>query len=374
MRSGKYVTQLKGDAEYKAFIPNPLPFEINMDEELQMLLSKADLALGRLDGITETLPDVDFFILMYIRKEATLSSQVEGTQATFADVLNAEANVEDLEIHKDVDEILNYINAINYGLKGLENLPLCLRLIKEIHKILLNGVRGEFKEPGEFKKSQNWIGGSTISRASFVPCPPQELDNALNNMEKFLNSNANIPTLIKTGLIHVQFENIHPFLDGNGRIGRLLITFYLCQQGVLHKPLLYISEFFKKYRQEYYDRLNAVHEKDDIEGWLKFFLDGIAITANQAIETNKKIIKLREEDLKKISSLGRSAQKAILVFNYLFHTPILTIKDIENITGLKNPNALSLMNKMTNLGILKEITGKKRNKVFRYQNYVNLFE
>jgi len=374
MRSGKYVTQLKGDAEYKAFIPNPLPFEINMDEELQMLLSKADLALGRLDGITETLPDVDFFILMYIRKEATLSSQVEGTQATFADVLNAEANVEDLEIHKDVDEILNYINAINYGLKGLENLPLCLRLIKEIHKILLNGVRGEFKEPGEFKKSQNWIGGSTISRASFVPCPPQELDNALNNMEKFLNSNANIPTLIKTGLIHVQFENIHPFLDGNGRIGRLLITFYLCQQGVLHKPLLYISEFFKKYRQEYYNRLNAVHEKDDIEGWLKFFLDGIAITANQAIETNKKIIKLREEDLKKISSLGRSAQKAILVFNYLFHTPILTIKDIENITGLKNPNALSLMNKMTNLGILKEITGKKRNKVFRYQNYVNLFE
>jgi len=374
MRSGKYVTQLKGDAEYKAFIPNPLPFEINMDEELQMLLSKADLALGRLDGITETLPDVDFFILMYIRKEATLSSQVEGTQATFADVLNAEANVEDLEIHKDVDEILNYINAINYGLKGLENLPLCLRLIKEIHKILLNGVRGEFKEPGEFKKSQNWIGGSTISRASFVPCPPQELDNALNNMEKFLNSNTNIPTLIKTGLIHVQFENIHPFLDGNGRIGRLLITFYLCQQGVLHKPLLYISEFFKKYRQEYYDRLNAVHEKDDIEGWLKFFLDGIAITANQAIETNKKIIKLREEDLKKISSLGRSAQKAILVFNYLFHTPILTIKDIENITGLKNPNALSLMNKMTNLGILKEITGKKRNKVFRYQNYVNLFE
>ena len=374
MRSGKYVTQLKGDAEYKAFIPNPLPFEINMDEELQMLLSKADLALGRLDGITETLPDVDFFILMYIRKEATLSSQVEGTQATFADVLNAEANVEDLEIHKDVDEILNYINAINYGLKGLENLPLCLRLIKEIHKILLNGVRGEFKEPGEFKKSQNWIGGSTISRASFVPCPPQELDNALNNMEKFLNSNTNIPTLIKTGLIHVQFENIHPFLDGNGRIGRLLITFYLCQQGVLHKPLLYISEFFKKYRQEYYNRLNAVHEKDDIEGWLKFFLDGIAITANQAIETNKKIIKLREEDLKKISSLGRSAQKAILVFNYLFHTPILTIKDIENITGLKNPNALSLMNKMTNLGILKEITGKKRNKVFRYQNYVNLFE
>jgi Fic family protein len=374
MRSGEYITQLKGDAQYKAFVPNALPLKIDIDEELQELLSKADLALGRLDGIAETLPDVDFFILMYIRKEATLSSQVEGTQATFADVLNAAAKVEDLEIRKDVDEILNYIQAMNYGLERLKTLPLSLRLIKEIHKILLQGVRGEYKEPGEFKKSQNWVGGSTIERASFVPCPPQEVMSALGSMEKFLHDNSRAPVLIKTGLIHTQFENIHPFLDGNGRIGRLLITFYLCRQKALDKPLLYLSGFFKKYRQEYYDRLNAVHEKDDIEGWLKFFLDGVAITANQAVETSKKIIKLKEEDAKKISSLGRSTPKAILIFNYLFHTPILTIKDVERITGLKNPNALSLVNKLIDLGILKEVTGKKRNKVFRYQNYVSLFD
>jgi len=374
MRSGKYITQLRGDAQYKAFIPNALPLKIGIDEELQGLLSKADLALGRLDGIAETLPDVDFFILMYIRKEATLSSQVEGTQATFADVLNAAAKVEDLETRKDVDEILNYIQAMNYGLERLKTLPLSLRLIKEIHKILLQGVRGEYKEPGEFKKSQNWVGGSTIERASFVPCPPQEVVSALDNMEKFLHNNSQTPVLIKTGLIHSQFENIHPFLDGNGRIGRLLITFYLCQQKALDKPLLYLSGFFKKYRQEYYDRLNAVHEKDDIEGWLKFFIDGVAVTANQAVETSKKIIKLKEEDIKKISTLGRSTPKAILIFHYLFHTPILTVKDVERITGLKNPNALSLINKLIGSGILKEITGKKRNKVFRYQNYVSLFD
>jgi len=374
MRSGKYINQLKGDARYKAFVPSELPFKIEIDEELQSLLSKADLALGRLDGIAETLPDVDFFILMYIRKEATLSSQVEGTQATFADVLNAEAKVGDLEIHKDVDEILNYIQAMNHGLERLKTLSLSLRLIKEIHKILLQGVRGEWREPGEFKRSQNWVGGTTIERASFIPCPPQEVMAALDNMEKFLHNTSRLPVLIKTGLIHTQFENIHPFLDGNGRIGRLLTTFYLCQQGALDKPLLYLSGFFKKYRQEYYDRLNAVHEKDDIEGWLKFFLEGVATTANQAVDTSKKIIKLKEDDFKKILALGRSTPKATLIFNFLFHTPILTVKDVEGITGLKNPNALLLISKMINLGILKEITGRKRSRVFRYQNYVNLFE
>ena len=193
-------------------------------------------------------------------------------------------------------------------------------------------------------------------------------------MEKFLHNNSRLPVLIKTGLIHSQFENIHPFLDGNGRIGRLLITFYLCQQKALDKPLLYLSEFFKKYRQEYYDRLNAVHEKDDIESWLKFFLEGIAVTANQAVDTSKKIIKLKDEDTKKILSLGRSASKATLVFNSLFHTPTLTVKAVEKITGLKNPNALLLVSKMIKMGILKEIPGRKRNKVFRYQNYVNLFD
>lgn len=374
MRNGKYINQLKGELQYKAFVPNFLPFEIKSDDELQSLLSKADLALGRLDGIAETLPDVDFFILMYIRKEATLSSQVEGTQATFADVLKAEAKVEGLEIHKDVDEILNYIKAMNYGLDRLKSFPLSLRLIKEIHKMLLEGVRGEGREPGEFRKSQNWIGGTTIQRASFVPAPPQEIINLLDNFEKFLHNKSPLPILLKTGLLHAQFENIHPFLDGNGRIGRLLITLYLCQQKTLDKPLLYLSDFFKEYRQEYYDRLSAFHEKDDIEGWLKFFLEGVARTAEQAIETSKKILKLRRGDLNKILSLGRSAPKATLVFNSLFHAPLATIKDIEKITGLKNPNALALVNKLVKLEILKEVTGRKRNKVFAYQQYIKLFD
>ena len=375
MRTGKYITQLKGDLEYKAFIPYPLPFEIKIDKEFQSLLSEADQSLGRLDGIAETLPDVDFFILMYIRKEATLSSQVEGTEATFADVLKAEAKIRDLEIHKDVDEILNYINAMNYGLKRMETLPLSLRLIKEIHKILLTGVRGEGREPGEFRKTQNWIGGGpSIQKASFVPPPPHEIMPLLDNLEKFFYDKSPTPILVKTGLIHAQFEVIHPFLDGNGRIGRLLITFYLCQQKVLNKPLLYLSDFFKKYRQEYYDRLNAFHEKDDIEGWLKFFLDGIIITAKEAVETSKKIIKLREEDMKRIFTLGRSLNKATLVFNHLFHTPLITIKDVEKITGLKNPNALALINKLVNLGILTETTGRKRNKVFAYERYIKLFD
>ena len=374
MRSGKYINQLKDELQYKAFVPNLLPFEIESDNELQSLLSKADLALGRLNGIAETLPDVDFFILMYIRKEATLSSQVEGTQATFADVLRAEAKVEDLEIHKDVDEILNYIKAMNCGLDRLKSFPLSLRLIKEIHKILLEGVRGEGREPGEFRKSQNWIGGTTIQKASFVPAPPQEIMTLLDNFEKFLHDKSLMPVLLKTGLLHAQFENIHPFLDGNGRIGRLLITFYLCQQKTLDRPLLYLSDFFKRYRQEYYDRLNAFHEKDDIEGWLKFFFEGVAVTAEQAVETSKKILKLREEGLKKILSLGRSTPKATLVFNSLFHTPLATIRDIEKMTGLKNPNALALVNKLVNLEILKEITGRKRNKVFAYQQYIKLFD
>jgi len=375
MRTGKYITQLKGDLEYKAFVPNPLPFEIKIDKEFQSLLSKADLSLGRLDGIAETLPDVDFFILMYIRKEAALSSQVEGTQATFADVLKAEAKIKDLEIHKDVDKILNYINAMNYGLKRLESLPLSLRLIREIHKILLTGVRGEGREPCEFRKTQNWVGGGpSIQKASFVPPPPQEIMPLLDNLEKIFYDKSPIPVLVKTGLIHAQFEVIHPFLDGNGRIGRLLITFYLCQQKVLNKPLLYLSDFFKKYRQEYYNRLNAFHEKDDIESWLKFFLEGITITANEAVETSKKIIKLREEDMKRIFTLGRSVHKATLVFNHLFHTPLIAIKDVEKITGLKNPNALALINKLVNLGILTETTGRKRNKVFAYEKYIKLFE
>lgn len=374
MRTGRYITQLKGSAEYRAFVPATLPHEIKLDHALNGLLSKADQALGRLDGIAEILPDVDFFILMYMRKEATLSSQVEGTQATFSDLLKAEAKIEDMEIHKDVDEIVNYINAMNYGLKRLETLPLSLRLIKEIHKTLLHGVRGEWKTPGEFRISQNWVGGATIETANFIPPPAHELSALLGNLERFLHDSSPLPILIKTGVIHSQFENIHPFLDGNGRIGRLLTTFYLCQQKVLQRPLLYLSEYFKQHRQIYYDRLNAVHEKDEIEGWLKFFLEGVAITSSKAVETARKILQLKNTDHQKIMKVGRSAEKGIVLLNHLYKMPLVRVRDVEKITGLKNPNALELVSKFVKQGILKEITGQKRNRVFIYQSYVKLFE
>jgi Fic family protein len=374
MRVGKYVQQLSGSARYSAFVPAFLPFPLKVDPVLDDLLAKANLALGRLDGIAEVVPDVDFFIFMYVRKEATLSSQVEGTQATFADVLKAEAKIENSEVHKDVDEILNYINAMNYGLKRLGSFPLSLRLIKEIHEQLLHGVRGEYKTPGEFRHSQNWVGGPTIETASYMPPPHQELLPLLGNLEKFLYDKSPMPALIKIGLIHSQFENIHPFLDGNGRVGRLLVTFYLCQQGILKKPLLYLSEFFKINRREYFDKLNATHKEDDIEGWLKFFLTGVAQTANNAVAVARRIVALREKDLTLIGALGRSTERGMKLLNELYKSPMIRISDAERITTLENPNALALVNKFVKAGILKEITGRRRDRVFAYQAYINLFE
>lgn len=343
-----------------------------MDPVIQELLSKADQTLGRLDGIADVVPDVSFFIYMYVRKEATLSSQVEGTQATFADVLKAEAKIEDAEIHKDVDEILNYIKAMNYGLERLKTLPLSVRLIREIHRTLLQGVRGEHRTPGDFRVSQNWIGGPTIQTANFVPPPHLELTRLLGNLESFLHDSAPMPVLLKIGIAHSQFENIHPFLDGNGRLGRLLITFYLCQQGVLHKPLLYLSEFFKEHRHDYYDKLHAVHEKDDIEGWLKFFLIGIIETASSAVETSQKILKLRERDSLKVLGIGRSS-RGMLLLNSLYKHPLVRISDVERMLSVRNPNALAFVSKFVSLEILKEITGRKRNRVFAYQEYIDLF-
>lgn len=373
MRTGKFTKQLTGNLEYKAFIPNELPFEIKIDSDLQDLLSKANIAIGRLDGNTSLIPDVDFFIKMYITKEASLSSQIEGTTATFIDAIKANSKIQDTEIRNDVDEIINYISAMNYGLKRLDTLPLSLRLIKEIHEKLLKGVRGKNKAPGEFRRTQNWIGGRTIQTASFVPPPHHEILRLLNNLEKFMHDKSPIPVLIKVGLIHAQFEAIHPFLDGNGRVGRLLITFYLCHEGILKKPLLYLSEYIMEHRYEYYEKLNAAHGKDDIEGWLKYFLDGVAVTSEKAAKVAIKIHNLRENDLEKVSKI-RSSQKGIKLLNTLCKNPILQIKDVEKITGLKNPNAITMVSKFESLGILKETTGQKRNKVYEYRNYIKLFE
>jgi len=373
MRAGQYVTQSSGKSKYKAFVPNQLPFKIKIDNVLQSLLSEADQALGRLDGITELLPDADFFVLMYIGKEATLSSQVEGTQATFSDLLKAEAHIEDAEANNDVDEIQNYVRAMNYGLKRLETLPLSLRLIREIHKELLSGVRGQGKTPGAFRKSQNWVGGHSIETASFVPAPPNEMMPLLANFEKYLHDKTPAPVLLKTAMAHMQFEAIHPFLDGNGRIGRLLVTLYLCQQQVLRKPLLYLSEFFRENRQEYYDRLSAAHDRDDIEGWLRFFLQGVSSTAGKATGTAGKVLALREHDMRAATSLGAVSENAVKLLNHLYQEPYVRIKDVEAIVGLSNPNAIALIARMSKLGILTEITGRKRNKIFAYSRYIDAF-
>lgn len=374
MRTGIYQNQLQGVLKYEAFVPNRLPFKIKISDKLQSLLSRADLALGRLDGMADTLPDLDFFILMYVRKEATISSQIEGTQATFVDVLKKEAKFEDSEVHKDVNEILNYITAMNYGLTRLTEFPLSLRLIKEIHQKLLANVRGQHKTPGEFRTSQNWIGGSTIETATFIPPPRHEVMPLMGNLETFMHDTAPMAVLLKTGLIHAQFETIHPFLDGNGRTGRLVITFYLCQQNVLHKPLLYLSEYFKRNRQIYYDRLNTYRIKDDIEGWLEFFLQGIIETSEKAVDTSRKIIVLKEKSIQKIATLGKSTENGMNILNALFRTPMVRIKDVERILSLKNPNALSIVAKLQQLSIIKEITGNQRNRIFSFFEYVKLFE
>ena len=275
-RSGNFVKQLEG---YTAFIPSPLPPKptIKMDAELTRLLSKADRSLGRLDGATSILPNPDLFVAIYVRQEAVLSSQIEGTQSTLEDVLEYEIDAKGREQPKDVQEVVNYVNALRYGLECLQELPLCLRLIKEIHHKLLDGVRGGDRYPGEFRKQQNWIGspGCTLTTATFIPPPVSEMHQALNNLEKFLHDRDSFPALIHCGLAHAQFETIHPFVDGNGRVGRLLITFLLCQREILQKPLLYLSHYLKFHRSEYYDRLMAVRTDGNWEGWLKFFLKGI---------------------------------------------------------------------------------------------------
>ncbi len=374
MRSGEYKKQLKGSVEYMAFVPNPLPFNLNLNDSFQMLLTSAHSALGRLDGVSDIVPNVDFFVKMYVNKEAALSSQVEGTQATLADVLKVEAKIEEIARPWDVKEIVNYINAMNHGLKRLDSLPLSLRMLKEIHLILLKGVRGMERNPGEFRTSQNWIGGKDINTATFVPSPPQELVKLLGNLEKFFHDKTPMPSLLKTGIIHSQFENIHPFLDGNGRVGRLLVTFYLCQQKELSKPLLYLSAYFKKNRQEYYDRLHAVHEKDDIEGWLNFFLKGVIETSEEAVETARKVLKLRDEDIKKISELGRISKNAMKVLDRLYENPFITLRHITELTGLSKSNAYNLLQKILKTEILKPIIGhKRRAKVFYHQKYFHLF-
>ncbi len=314
---------------------------------------------------------------MYVRKEAVLSSQIEGTQSSLQDLLEAEARILSPERPADVREVINYVNAMNYGLERLATLPVSVRLIREIHERLLKGVRGQKLTPGELRRTQNWIGpgGCTLNEATFVPPPPDAVPQALSDLERFLHQKDDLPVLVKVGLAHAQFETIHPFLDGNGRVGRLLITFLLCERGVLHKPVLYLSHYFKRHRQDYYDRLQAVRDRGDWEGWLEFFLHGIVDVSAQAAETARRILDLRERRRDQIThSFGRAAGNGLKVLEQLFRTPIVTVKQVQTITKTEFPSANHLVQRLVGLGVLKEITGQARNRRFRFDEYVRLFE
>jgi Fic family protein len=374
MRSGSFLQQSGG---FKAFNPAVLPPDpmLHIDTEMLELNSSADLAIGRLDSLGDFIPNADLFVFMYVRKEAVISSQIEGTQATLTDILEFEAGNIETDKRSDVDEVVNYISAMDFGLsqvKTSDGLPLSLRLIREVHKRLLAGVRGQHKTPGDFRTSQNWFGGASPASATFVPPAVHDLGPALHEFERFLRKNKSLPPLIRTALLHYQFETIHPFLDGNGRVGRLLIALYLCHEGILKHPLLYLSYFLKKHQQDYYSLLQAVRETGDYESWVKFFLRGVAETADEALDTARSIIVLKEADQAKMSTLGRGMQRGVVLLERLFTTPVVRVSVVEGITGLSPKAAGDLVGKFVELGILIEVTGKKRNRTFNYQAYLDI--
>ena len=374
-RAGRYVAQARG---YRAFIPKPLPPNppINLQGKMQILLSQADHALGRLDGSIQTLPHPDLFVAMYVRKEAVLSSQIEGTQSSLHDVLAAEARIFSPDRPRDVDEVINYVRAMNHGLKCLEDgRPISICLLREIHKELLTGTRGQDRTPGELRLLQNWIGPpGPLSDAIFVPPPPHEVPNALNELECFLQEDTSLPLLIRVGLVHAQFETIHPFRDGNGRLGRLLITLMLCDQKALIRPVLYLSYFFKLYRQEYYDHLQYVRDQGDWESWLTFFLTGVFWVSQQATHTAQRILTMRENHRQIITDqLGRTAANGHRVLEHLYQKPFISVAEVQGLLESTYPVANNIVTKLIEHGILQEITGRKRNRRFEYTDYVNLF-
>jgi Fic family protein len=374
-RAGRYVRQPGG---YRAFVPAPLPPDppVAIDAELQQRLSAADRALGRLDGSIHTLPDPDLFVLMYVRKEAVLSSQIEGTQSSLTDVLKAEAEIFDPDTPRDVAEVINYIAAMNLGLERLKELPVSLRLIREIHARLMQGVRGGERAPGEFRRSQNWIGpaGAALREATFVPPPPDVAEAALGDLERFLHADDRLPPLVRIGLAHAQFETIHPFLDGNGRVGRLLIAFLLCERKLLEKPVLYISWYLRAHRQEYYERLQQTRDRGDWEGWLNFFLRGIAEAADQAADTARRILLLRETHRRAIAErLGSSGGRGARLLDHLYRRPTVSVSEVARLIGVSFANANKLVERFVTLGLLTEITQQARNRRFLYRPYTELF-
>lgn len=372
---GKFQTQASG---YRAFIPAPFPPPdlIHWESSLVTLLSSADQAIGRLNAIDSLVPDADFFISMYVGKEAAFSSQIEGTQATLVDLVKFEAKLEDREISSDVDEISNYIDAMKYSIQRLDSLPLSLRLLREAHEKLLKGVQGRHRNPGEFRSTQNWIGGPTLGTAIFIPPPVHEMQGALSDLEKFFHEeNSQLPVLIRAALIHAQFETIHPFLDGNGRLGRLLITLFLIKEKVLTRPLLYLSTFFKEHRSHYYENLNNYRATESgVDQWLKFFLEGIRQVSDEAVETAKYITSLREKHIHLVSEFGRNADTALRVLNKLYSFPIVDAKKVGNFAKISSKAAIqALIAKFVKAKILYETTGGERNRRYVYRDYLKHF-
>jgi len=375
-RAGRYMRQPTG---YRAFIPAPLPPlpPLDLSGPLRDKLSAADYALGRLDGAVLTLPNPDLFVFMYVRKEAVLSSQIEGTQSSLQNLLAAEAQLFDPDTPKDVTEVANYVRAMNHGLARLSELPVSVRLIREIHAELMQGVRGSRLQPGELRTSQNWIGpaGCTLGNATFVPPPPHEVPQALSDLERFLHDGGGLLPLVQVGLAHAQFETIHPFLDGNGRVGRLLIAFLLTEKRLLSKPVLYLSHYFKQRRSEYYERLQAVRDAGDWEGWLAFFLDGVVEVSSEAARTAAAILKMREDYRARITEhLGRAAANGQRVMDRLFDHPIVSVATVREWLGLTPAGANQIVSRLEGIGLLREITGYARNRRFRFEPYVRLFE
>jgi len=374
-RIGRQVEcSVVGGEYYTAYVPQNLPPvpPLAMDD-LYPLLDKASTAIGRLDGMSMVLPDPSLFLYMYIRKEAVLSSQIEGTQSSLSDLLLFETEEAPGAPIDDVTEVSCYVAAMNYGLKRLKDFPMSLRLIREIHAELMNNARGGNKMPGEFRTSQNWIGGSRPGNARFVPPPPEQLMNCLGAFEIFLHDETvKLPALVKAALAHVQFETIHPFLDGNGRLGRLLITFILCMEGVLKEPLLYLSLYFKANRQDYYDHLQSVRETGDWESWIKFFLTGVIETATQATETAQAIITLFNTDRAIIEASGKSTAGVLSVHQFLQRHPITNTTKIKDGCNVSLPTVLRSLSVLETLGIIRETTGKGRNKIFAYQEYLTI--
>lgn len=374
--TGKFITTTTYDETVKAFVPYPIPdFKtLEIDDRLRQKLDNAMLSLGRLDTVATLLPDVSYFIYTYIRKEAVMSSRIEGTQSSISDLLIYESEAMPGVPIDDVEEVVQYVAAINYGLKRTEEgFPVSLRLIREIHEVLLSQGRGSKKSPGEFRRSQNWIGGTRPGNAGFVPAPPDKLMECLSAFENYLHDGeVRTPTLIKIALAHVQFETIHPFLDGNGRVGRLLITLLLCTEKILSQPMLYLSLYFKKNKEQYYNLLDKVRIEGDWETWLDFFCDGVIETSGNAIDTAKRLMALVEKDRQAVKQIGKGSVTALRIHQEMEQHLIMSIRKMAAKTGLTTPTIVTAFNHLEKLGIVKEISGKQRGRIYAYSEYIGI--